>query len=208
MKKTTYLAVFAAFAVLASSASANFLVREYVGAGSLAAVQSAVATNATPSFTGTSSVIDFFNGVGGSGAFSNNFAFPGNLSSNFGVDFKANLNITADGNYTFRTNADDGVQLLIDGTAVITDSTEHPPLNFFSNALALTRGLHSIELLYFQGPVGATVELSASSGTTNIYHLVGAADGLQTTTVPEPTTLALLGLGLLGFAGLRGRSAT
>ena len=46
----------------------------------------------------------------------------------------------------------------------------------------------------------------APSGTDPLYPLSGVTT-IQSRTIPEPSTIALLGLGLLGFAGARKRKA-
>ena len=206
MKKALLIGIATALLSLAGQANANFIVADYIGANSLAKINAAVSTNATPSYTGFSNVVDFYANGGSGGAFSNNYAFPGGLLTNFGADFKTTLNITTPGSYSFRTNADDGVQLIIDGTSIITDSTTHAPQDRFGT-INLTSGFHNLDLRYFQVGGGASVELSAKLANSNVgYQLVGSTNGLQTTNVPEPASLALFALGLLGCAAARRKS--
>lgn len=67
--------------------------------------------------------------------------------------------IPATGTYTFTTVSDDGVVLLIDGTPVIENWTGHGPTTDVG-LIALTAGQHALELRYYNGHLGATLNLS------------------------------------------------
>lgn len=63
------------------------------------------------------------------------------------------------GTYTFTTVSDDGVVLLIDGTPVIENWTGHSSTTD-TGMIALTTGLHAVELRYYNSHGGATLTLS------------------------------------------------
>lgn len=205
MKKIFAGCAAAALMTLSAQAGATLTVNVYANsAASIAGVKSAVA-NRAPTATIETSVVDFWDGSGSAGNYGNNFAFPGGLTDYFGMHVTGLFDVTTAGNYTFRTYADDGVELAIDGVTLFTDSTYHPPA-YFSKTVNLTAGRHSLELFYFENAGGASVELDAAF-QNQPYALIGAANGLQTAKVPEPDALALMGLGLLGLVARRKRSA-
>lgn len=196
---------------LSGAAHASLVMNVYSGAAGsgVAGVQSAINTQ-TPTFSSEVSVIDHWDGSGATGNFSNNFAFPGGLTSNFGVNVIGFFNVVTAGTYTFRSYADDGVQLKIDGNVLFTDSGYHPQ-QYFSGSTYLTAGSHAIDFIYFEWYGGATVELAVKTGNAP-YLLLGSAGSLQTSVtapandVPEPGTLSLLGVGLLGALAARRRT--
>ncbi len=63
--------------------------------------------------------------------------------------------ITTPGNYTFSTASDDGSTLYLDGTQIVNNNKNHPVTTVTSAAVALTAGLHQIDIGYFQGGAGA-----------------------------------------------------
>lgn len=68
------------------------------------------------------------------------------------------------GTYTFETNSDDGVRLIIDGKVVIENWTGHFP-TVDKGTIELTAGAHGIRLEYFQLDLGAALQLYWSSPT-------------------------------------------
>jgi len=201
--KSTYLrGVFASLIALSGAAQASLTMNVYVGAGNggVAGVKTAIAAG-TPTASTTATLIDYWDGSGGSGNYSNNFAFPGGAVNNFGVNFTGFLTVGTAGTYEFRSLADDGVELAIDGLTLFTDSGYHPP-GYLGSSMVLSAGQHTFSFIYFEGGGGATVELEArAAGGT--YSLLGSGTDLttSTSTVPEPATLGLVGLSLLA-AGL------
>ena len=76
----------------------------------------------------------------------------------FAARFNAFLDIPADGTWRFFTTADDGVRLLIDGATVVDDDGLHGARER-NGEVTLTSGLHTIEVLYFEGSGGETLEV-------------------------------------------------
>lgn len=197
---------------LGGTAHASLVMNVYnnaAGSG-VAGVQSAINTQA-PTYSSVVSVVDHWDGSGSSGNFGNNFAFPGGVVNNFGVNVIGYFNVVTAGTYTFRSYADDGSQLKVDGSVLYTDSGYHPAQYFYGSTY-LTAGTHTLDYIYFEYYGGATVELAVKTGN-DPYLLLGSAGSLQTSVtapandVPEPTTLSLLGLGALGMVAARRRQS-
>ncbi len=79
--------------------------------------------------------------------------FPGvtNRFEWFAIDYKGQIYIQKPGLYTFSLLSDDGSRLLIDNRPVINNDGIHPPVEK-RGSVYLSRGLHNIEVQYFQGP--------------------------------------------------------
>lgn len=213
-KKIVFIWVLMGASILAPQiASADFIVNQYHGYGwsGLAGVDAAIATG-TPDATAVFDVIDFSDdpAFGGFLPFDNPWPLAGvqgttnPLNQNFAANILGSIYIDEADTYTFMTVNDDGVRLRIDGTAIITDNGYHGEIAFFGNTY-LDVGYHSLELAFFEGGGEASLELLAAQGVFAAYNpddfkLVGATDGLQTAAIPEPTTILLLGFGLLGLA--------
>ena len=73
------------------------------------------------------------------------------IFENFAIRFRGKLKINKSGKYFFRLFSDDGSKLYINDRLVIDNDGVHPPL-YMSGYYPLTKGLHSIEIHYFQGP--------------------------------------------------------
>lgn len=204
MKKHILLALALTFSALAGTAQAALIVNAYSGAGfaGIAGVQNAI-DNQAPTYSTTTSVINYWDGSGSNGNYAGDSPFPGGLFDNFGIHIKGFVNVTTAGIYEFRSLADDGVQLKIDGNTLFSNSGYHPPA-YDSGTVFLTAGMHALDFIYFEGGGGATVELDSRLGN-GAFSLVGSANGLQAS-VPEPGSIALLGLGLFGFAAARRQS--
>ncbi len=126
-------------------------------------------------------VVNFLDseGGGGVGNFADDLAFPQdspNDDNDFAIRASGTVFIPTDGVWTFGTNSDDGVRLLIDGEAVIEDDSLHAPLDQLGE-IELVAGPHRLELTFFERGGGAEVELYAASGSRasfdGSFRLVG-----------------------------------
>lgn len=114
----------------------------------------------------------------------------------YGARFTGALNVAAAGVYQVNLDVDDGNSLAINGVVVRTD--------WFAKAsgpgiinLTLNAGSNPFVLDFFQGPCcGSFARLEPGQGVT-IDPPVNPP-----TTVPEPTSLALTGVGALVIGGL------
>ncbi|NJD19376.1 MAG: beta-N-acetylhexosaminidase, partial [Gemmatimonadetes bacterium] len=76
----------------------------------------------------------------------------------FGLRFRGYLAVPDDGVYTFRLSSDDGAVLRFGGAAVL-DHAGPPTLSEKVGQVALARGIHPLELLYFQAGGGKALKL-------------------------------------------------
>jgi hypothetical protein len=99
------------------------------------------------------------------------------------------------GTWAYRLAALDGLSSIIDSEAiVVTQDTGDPEHSGF--------GYFSIELTGLPGAVGFLVEstfIRTSYGTTPGNNVAALSEMSFTTTVPEPATLSLFGIGLAGL---------
>jgi hypothetical protein len=79
-------------------------------------------------------------------------------NENFGLRFRGLIKIPREGVYGFYLTSDDGSRLLIDGYQVVDNDGVHGARESFGH-VALAAGLHSIELVFFQGRGGVGLAL-------------------------------------------------
>jgi len=149
-----------------------FLVEQwtgYSGSFSLASLQSAAAASA-PDYSTTTNIIDFTDDPGGfSGEIPGSSPWPaaiatgasgtGGINNSFFARITANIVITEQDNYTFRTFNDDGVYLFVDGQLIINDPNQHPEAAFEGD-ITLAPGVYPLELFFFENGGEASLELT------------------------------------------------
>jgi hypothetical protein len=111
----------------------------------------------------------------------------------FGALITGYLSVASAGSFEFKLDSDDGSMLYIDSSLVVDNGKDrgHPP-RIVSNFASLSPGLHPFKIEFFE-------DFGGESGV-DLYLPPGVSY------VPEPFTLILLGLGLLGIAGFRRRA--
>jgi len=140
----------------------------------------------------------------------------GGINNQFFVKISGDFFVSEAGNYRFRTYNDDGVFLLIDGTLVISDASQHPE-QVFTGDLSLDVGNHQLELFFFENGGEASLEFSVSLFDTasqewGAYQLVGQDKRLKAQSIrrqdnvvsgqadPNSTVTLMLGDQKLGTA--------
>lgn len=81
------------------------------------------------------------------------------LKGGFGIVFDGQLDVPADGKYTFKLGSDDGSRLMIDETKVVDVDGIHP-MQSKDGSIDLKKGHHVLKLEYFEG--GGQKELAVS----------------------------------------------
>jgi hypothetical protein len=121
-------------------------------------------------------------GDGESGHYAGKIKLPKSEPS-YAIKAEGTLFVPAPGIYTFGVNSDDGSRITIDGTAVMTDDTNHGAQDFLSQPVTLSAGLHTVEVVMFEGGGGDHVEFFAApgahSGWNDQFSLVGSPQGLK-----------------------------
>jgi hypothetical protein len=185
-----------------------FTVDVYQSGGSLvdlAGADTLIAGAGSPTATGLFSTIDLDDlGDGSTGNFGGNDPWPGGVNTDFAARVTGNFVLGATDTWTFLMNHDDGARLTIDGTSWVTADGLADNRNTFLTINSLTAGLHSVEIVFFEHGGGASLEFAVAQGDTtrlSEFSLVESAS------VPEPSVLALIGIGLAGLGFARRRKA-
>ncbi len=87
------------------------------------------------------------------------------LISDFLAQFSGNIFVPLTGTWTFFLTSDDGSRLYIDGSQVVDNDGFHGMVEV-SASVVLSRGMHSIDVSFFQGGVGAGLTLAWSGPST------------------------------------------
>ncbi len=146
--------------------------------------------------------VNFYDAAGGGdrGLFLLDEAFPYDIyledDDHFALQVTATLVIPEDsaGEFRFAVHSDDGSRLRIDGANVILDNALHPPQLQSSNAIPLSAGEHTLELVYFESTGGAEVELLYQSITAGVtdgdWQLLEILPDLQPPEIPPSVLTA------------------
>ncbi len=128
---------------------------------------------------------------------SNQLWDPLGITSNYGADITASIDVAADGTYNFNTSSDDGSLLFIDGQLVVNNNY-YQGFNERTGSIHLSAGVHTLEIQYFQGGGGNALASTLPAGVTyanqvpplmlNIYQYSGFLMPKPNGEVPAPVT--------------------
>lgn len=99
--------------------------------------------------------------------------------TNFAMDCSGYINIPESNNYTFTLTSDDGSELAINNNVLINMDRNQSVASVTSSATYLYKGLNSINVLYFEGPLTNVALIlqwngPASSGLSGAAQVVPA----------------------------------
>ena len=89
----------------------------------------------------------------------------GDDTTNYFILYVGTLVVGTAGTYTFDLTSDDGSALFIDGKSVIDNDGAHNSVTL-TDSVTLSAGVHDIELRYFQGGSGTTLDLDVTGPDT------------------------------------------
>ena len=112
-----------------------------------------------------------------------------NQDDNFGFRFSGQISIATAGDYTFYTTSDDGSRLYIDGTVVVDNDGIHG-MEEQSGTITLTVGMHTIEVIMFEGGGGEGLEVEYEG------------PGISQQPIPDDVLYRLSSIGDLGSDGI------
>ena len=106
---------------------------------------------------------------------SGNAPQPGMATDDYSVRWEGELEVPADGNYTFRVRGDDGIQIWVGGVQLIEDWSNHGPRNRDSSAVAMLAGQrYAILVEFYERGGGAVAQVSWSGPTTGGWEIIPA----------------------------------
>lgn len=91
-------------------------------------------------------------------------------SQNFFIDFETKLVLSEDKNISFTISSDDGFNLLVNNTNVLSYKT-HRPLMSNTISVVLNKGVHNLKLNYYQG--GSQLGIKAEYKIDNQTYFIG-----------------------------------
>jgi hypothetical protein len=95
------------------------------------------------------------------GGTTNNWT-PFGLSTNFSARITGQINVAANGSYTFSTRSDDGSILKIDGNVVVNNNFNQGPTTR-TGTVQLAAGIHNVEIDYNQMGGGRSLDVGSGS---------------------------------------------
>ncbi len=101
---------------------------------------------------------------------------PGINVSQYSVRWTCNINVPADGTYTFTMVADDGMNLIVDGNLLIWAWYDQGP-STYSNPIYLAAGAHTVNVEYYNDTLG---------GTAQVYSNIASASAVPYYPAPAP----------------------
>jgi mono/diheme cytochrome c family protein len=96
--------------------------------------------------------------------------------SNYALQFRGNITIPRDGEYTFYTESDDGSRLYINEKEVVQNNGIHPAQEN-KGQIKLQTGTHAIRVVYFEGGGDSTLKVSWQGPGLEKQEIPGAVLG-------------------------------